>query len=166
MNSIWPWRGRVLQTLITAIADSPKILWRIVSALGLVFDVSHRQTNGTRATKRVWITGRDAAHLACMAISFENLGASLLRDSTPESRNALRSLKDILPRLQVPPVLMRKYLIALFIAKFSHPPSPFRCSTARLLNLSRFQNGTHVGQEKGADQFFRTLVFLGRHRLS
>src|ERR1035438_1416853 len=145
MNAIRPWGSRVLQTFITAITDCPKILRRIVSALGLVFDVSHGQTDSTRATKWVWITGRNATHLACMTISLENLGASLFRDSTPESRNALRSLKEILPWLQVPPILMRKNLIAFFIAKFSHPSGPFRCSTARLLNLPRFQNGTDVG---------------------
>jgi hypothetical protein len=96
MNAIRLWRSRVLQTLITAIAYCSKILRRIVSALGFVLDVSYRQTDWTWATKWVWIAGRNTAHLACIAISFENLGASLFRDSTPEGWNPLDSLKYVL----------------------------------------------------------------------
>src|SRR5579863_10380966 len=95
----------------------------------------NRQADWSWATKRVRVPGSSTAHLACVAVSLKNLGASLLRDFAPEGRNTDFSLKDVLSGLQVPTVLMRKNLVAFFVTKFPNPSGPFRCATAGLLNI-------------------------------
>jgi hypothetical protein len=127
-----------LQTFITGIAYCPEILWRVIPAFGFVLDVSHRQTDWTWAAKWVGIAGRSTAHLARVTISLKDLGTGFFGDFAPESWNSLDSFKNVLSWLQVPPILMGKNLVTLFIAKFTNATCPLRCAAARLLNLPRF----------------------------
>jgi hypothetical protein len=144
------WR-RILQPFIAVIAHGSQILWGISSASNLVIDMPNRQSYGSIAVERVWITSRHSTHLTGVTVSLQHPSPSFLGDLTLECRQADCGLQKVLIRFQISSIPVRQDLVAFFVAQFSHSSRPLDSSAARGLNLSRFDNSSDVIEKEVED---------------
>lgn len=132
-NLVWLRQSSILQTLIAARANRTKVGWFIITAFGFVLDVPHRQPDSATGMEWVFVTRRQAAHLASVAVPFQDECPRFFGDAALKSGKPLRSLNQVLAGFQVGPVFVRENLITLLVAKFPDPSRPFGFPTGSLL---------------------------------
>ena len=154
---VWFRQSSILQALIAARADGPKVGWLVIAAFGFVLDVSHRQPDGATGMEWVFVSRRQAAHLAGVAVSFQDERPRFFGDAALKGRKPLWSLDQVLAGLQIGPVFVRENLITLLVAKFPDPSRPFGFPTGHLLKLLALNDPPGVCEKEVENQ----LTLLG-----
>lgn len=70
------------------------------------------------------VAGTDAATSACITVTLKNERAKLLVNCSRDDGNSVQIFKHILTRLEIRPIKVRSYLVALLLAQFAHTPRP------------------------------------------
>jgi hypothetical protein len=102
--------------------------------------------------ERVRVSCGQSAHLAGVAVPFQNNRPCLFRDSSGKSGKSFVRGKEVLPWFQVGTVFMRKDLISLFVAKLPDSPRPFGLPAGSFLKFAAFNDAPLVCQQKFENQ--------------
>ena len=106
VHPIRPLRGDILRSFVTNRTERTKIDQLVRTAFLLVDDVANMQTGPFRWVIRVRLPCNGTAHLTRITIPIQHHRPNFLRYLTGKCRDWLSCFQQILPRLQVTPVVM------------------------------------------------------------
>jgi hypothetical protein len=101
MNLVRLRQSRVLESLVTVRTNRAQISGHVLTAFGFVDDVPHGQANLPGGAERIGIPCAHAAHLASVAIAFENEGAGFFGNAAREGGNPLIGFEQVLAGFQI-----------------------------------------------------------------